>query len=298
MSTIRIVISLILGVCVALLYIFPNLSFFSETVLGSARCPEELLCVHFLDVGQGDATFIEAPGGAQVLIDGGKGSAVLRALAAQMSFFDRDIDVVIATHPDQDHIGGLVAVLERFSVGSIVQTENQNDTSVADAFAAGVAQEGVREILGRAGTTLTLGHGTAGPVVLTILFPDRNAAGFESNASSIIAQLVYGETEFMLMGDAPKSIERHLLTQFGAALASDVLKVGHHGSDTSTDAAFLSAVTPTYGVISAGKDNAYGHPHHAVLDRLTAAGVITKNTADVGSVSFVSDGKLIQLDTK
>ena len=130
-------------------------------------------------------------------------------------------------------------------------------------------------------------------MLLTVLFPDRDAAGLESNTSSIIVRLTYGETEFLLLGDAPATIERYLVS-LGDELQSNVLKVGHHGSDTSTDETFLAAVAPAYAVISAGRDNRYGHPTERVLGLLTGAGVITKNTADEGDVSFVSDGRSVR----
>lgn len=253
------------------------------------------LAVHFLDVGQGDATLIETPDGVQVLIDGGPDAGVLRELSAQLGFFDRTIDVLVATHPDGDHIGGLIDVLERYEVGTIVLTENESDTPTAAAFAAAVAAEGAEIVYARAGASLTLGASTT----LDILFPDRNPVGFESNASSIIAQLHYGDIEFMLTGDAPKNIEEYLVREHGSALESEVLKVGHHGSDTSTAATFVAAVAPQFAVISAGADNRYGHPHTEVLRRLKSGGLASTFQAPMiletkdGTVSFQSDGNRV-----
>lgn len=243
---------------------------------------------HFLDVGQGDATFFETPDGVQVLIDGGPDASVLRTLASEMNFFDRTIDVVIATHSDNDHISGLVDVLKRYSVGTVVLTENQSDTPTAAALAAAVQAEeelGATLIYARAGKILQLGASTT----LTILFPDRNPAGFESNVASIVSVVEYGGTRFMVMGDAPKSIEEYLVSQYGNALESDVLKVGHHGSDTSTADAFVSAVSPEYAVISAGADNRYGHPHKEVMERLRAQPLQILETSKEGTISFQSD---------
>ncbi len=258
------------------------------------------LAVHFLDVGQGDATLIESPDGIDVLIDGGPDAGVLRELSRELGFFDRTIDVLVATHPDGDHIGGLIDVLERYEVSTVVLTENENDTPTAAAFAAAVTAEGAEVVYARAGASLSLGASTT----LEFLFPDRNPAGFESNASSIIAQLQYGEIEFMLTGDAPKSIEEYLVREQGAELESEVLKVGHHGSDTSTADSFLSTVSPQFAVISAGADNRYGHPHEAVLNRLTCThkcGGRTSTfqaptileTAELGTISFMSDGNQV-----
>ena len=251
------------------------------------------LQVTFLDVGQGDATFIESPSGTQVLIDGGKGSAVLGPLGKVMGFFDRDIDMVVATHPDMDHIGGLIDVLERYDVATIVMTENISDTPVFEMFQERVRDEGARIIYVRRGQIFDLGSGDVGSTTLRILFPDRDPTNLESNMSSIVSQLVYGESEYLLMGDSPKEIEAYLVALDAENLESDVLKLGHHGSRTSTAEAFVRAVNPDYGIVSAGKDNSYGHPHTEVVERLQKYNVIQKNTADEGSIFSYSDGTSI-----
>ena len=250
----------------------------------------ELLRVTFLDVGQGDATFIESPSGTQVLLDGGRGGAVLRELGTVMGFSDRTIDMVVATHPDLDHIGGLIDVFERYEVTTVLMTENVADTPAYDALIESIESEGVDILYARKGQVFDLGVGSGGTTTLTILFPDRDPTNWESNTSSIIVRLVYGESEFFFSGDAPKEVEEYLVGT-GALLQSDVLKVGHHGSKTSTAETFVSAVDPTYAVISAGKDNSYGHPHKEVTELLTRYGVTQKNTADEGSISFASDGE-------
>ncbi|MCA9363821.1 MBL fold metallo-hydrolase [Candidatus Kaiserbacteria bacterium] len=271
--------------------------FLSATVFsGGERCDPGLLCVYFLDVGQGDAIFIETPDGHQMLIDGGPGSDVLRELGAVMSFFDRTIDVVLATHPDQDHVGGLVDVLDRYTVGAVLMTENKSDTPVYNRLTEAVSDEGAAVHYARAGDTLVLGEGVAGEVRFEVLYPDRDPTLLESNTSSIVGRLVYGDTEWMLTGDAPQAIEEYLVALFGVTLHSDVLKVGHHGSKTATAETFVSAVAPDYAVISAGKNNRYGHPHQEVLDTLEAAGIEIKNTADEGSIKFSSDGAWVSVE--
>jgi len=244
---------------------------------------------HFLNVGQGDATFFETPDGIQVLIDGGRDASVLRMLASVMGFFDRTIDIVIATHPDSDHIAGLVDVLTRYEVKKIVITENESDTPTAAAFAAAAKNEAAEIIYARAGQEFQLGASTT----LTILFPDRNPAGFESNASSIISKVQYGEIGFIVTGDAPQSIEEYIVRQYGDGLESEVMKVGHHGSDTSTASSFLTAVSPSYAIISAGLDNSYGHPHKAVINRLQALQLTILETAKEGTITFKSDGQQV-----
>jgi competence protein ComEC len=219
------------------------------------------LTVSYLNVGQGDAIFIEAPSGRQVLIDGGPDRSVLRELGALMPWWDRSIDVVIATHPDADHITGLVDVLQRYRVEYIFHPGVEKNTGPAESMLLSVAKEGAQEIYARRGQLIELGGGA----YLEILFPDRDVSDVETNTASIVARLVYGDTAFMLMGDAPQSIEKYLVRLGGAKLRSNVLKAGHHGSDTSSSAVFVSAVSPEYVVFSRGCDNKYGHPHEEVV---------------------------------
>jgi beta-lactamase superfamily II metal-dependent hydrolase len=131
-----------------------------------------------------------------------------------------------------------------------------------------------------------LGSGEVGSTTLSILFPDHDPTNLESNVSSIVARLSYGESSYLLTGDSPIEIEEYLVEQMGGALMSDVLKVGHHGSRTSTSENFITAVSPTYGIISAGKDNSYGHPHKEVVDRLTEHNVIQKKYRRRGQYHF------------
>ena len=269
------------------------LALFSLGVRPSMQSKDGTLKVTFLDVGQGDATLIESPSGTQVLIDGGADSRVLSALSRELGFFDRDIDILIATHPDQDHIGGLVDVLIRYDVDTVLMTENENDTPVSDAFQKMVVEEGAKIIYARNGQMYDLGIGKAGSTTLTILFPDHDPTHMESNDSSIISRLEYGATSYLFTGDSPQKIEEYLVERDGLLLHSDVLKVGHHGSRTSTSEIFLTAVSPTYALISAGKDNKYGHPHKEVTDLLTQQGITYKNTAEVGSINSESNGTMI-----
>ena len=249
---------------------------------------EGKLTVAFLDVGQGDAIFIETPNKTQVLIDGGSNKSVLRGLGKMMTFYDRSIDMVLATHPDLDHIGGLPSVLERFVVENIVWSEASSDSSAYDAFFEKVVDEQAKVLYARRGRlVLDAEHG----VYLEILFPDRDVGGMEANAASLVTKLIYGDTSFLFTGDAPKSIEKYLVNIDGNELDVDVLKLGHHGSKTSTSQELLAHTTPQYAIISAGKDNSYGHPHEEVLDLLEVFEVIHFNTADAGMIVFESDGK-------
>jgi competence protein ComEC len=203
--------------------------------------------------------------------------------------------MILATHPDADHIGGLVDVLLHYTVHVIVMTENESDSPVFAAFERAVEAEGATLIFARAGQVYDLGEGSAGSTILSILFPDHDPRELQSNSASIVARLSYGESSYLLTGDSPSTIEGYLIAKEGGGLSSDILKLGHHGSRTSTDDAFLEAVHPTLGIISAGRDNEYGHPHPEVLTRLQQHGVAYENTAEEGSIVSVSDGKEIWL---
>lgn len=251
----------------------------------------EFLSVTFLDIGQGDATLIETPDGVQLLIDGGPDGTVLRRLATELPWFDHTLDIILGTHPDKDHIGGLVDVLKRFTVGQIITTENTGETMVASSFRKSLVQEGAIVTMARAGQVYQLGASTT----LTIFSPASNPAMLESNTASIVAKLTYGDIDFMLTGDAPISIEEYLVKTYGPALQSEVLKLGHHGSKTSSSEIFLDTVTPRFAVVSTGKGNSYGHPHQVVVDAVTSRGVDILNTADRGSITFVSDGIAVWL---
>ncbi len=270
-------------------FLFANI-FIWSTVAREDRRGE--LTVAFLDVGQGDSIYIEAPNGNQVLIDGGTGQQVLRELGRVMPFYDRSLDLVLATHPDQDHVGGLPAVLERMRVDNVITTENTSDTGAYRAFEEVIRKKNPRRILARAGTRIVLDRG----VVLEILFPDSNARGWETNTASIVARLTYGEQSFLLTGDSPISIEKYLVGKNGGKLKTIVLKLGHHGSRTSSSKIFLAATDPEYAVISAGKDNKYGHPHKEVLDLLVELKIPALNTADRSTIIFKTDGTDLRFD--
>lgn len=280
-----------LGVIAALVLIIGILLLVQLPAFAGAGRPDELT-VAFLEVGQGDAIFIETPDGVQVLIDGGPDGTVLRALGEVVSVGDRTIDVVLGTHPDKDHVAGLVDVLDRFEVNHVIRTENANDTAVSEAFDLAVKEENVPVTMARAGQEWQLGASTS----LTILSPGSNPSEWESNASSIVALLRYGEVEFLLTGDAPSGIESYLVERYGTALDVEVLKLGHHGSRTSSSEEFLAAVSPQYAVVSAGKDNSYGHPHKEVVERVGAEGAMLVSTGEQGTLVFRSDGTRVWME--
>ncbi len=270
-------------------FLFANI-FIWSTALREDRRGE--LMVAFLDVGQGDSIYIEAPNGNQVLIDGGTGQQVLRELGRVMPFYDRSLDIVLATHPDQDHVGGLTAVLQRMRVDNVITTENTSNTGAYKAFEEVIRKKNLGRTLARAGTRIILDRG----VVLEILFPDSNARGWETNTASIVARLSYGEQSFLLTGDSPIAIEKYLVGKNGGKLKTTVLKLGHHGSRTSSSKIFLAVTEPQYAVISAGKDNKYGHPHAEVSALLEELKITALNTALRGAIIFKTDGIDLSFD--
>lgn len=254
------------------------------------------LQVTFLDVGQGDAIFIQSPSGAQMLIDGGKNRTVIRQLSKVMPLFDRSIDVILATHPDSDHIGGLPDVLKRYRVGLVVQSSVLDPEGVdAEALDAAVAREredGSVQIVAERGQVIELGNG----VTFEILFPDRSVSQIETNTGSIVGRLVYGSTSFMLTGDSPDEIEKYLVLLDAEGLQSTVLKAGHHGSRTSSSLQFVGYVSPEYAVFSRGCDNSYGHPHEEPVALFARLGIETFDTCEDGAITFVSDGTTVRME--
>lgn len=256
----------------------------------------EKLTVAFLDIGQGDAVFIEAPNGNQALIDGGPPSGkVLSELGRMMPFYDRDIDVVIATHPDQDHIGGLPEVFKRYNVGVLFEPGISSDNGDYQAMEQAGEKAGVQKILARGGMKIHLDKNT----MLEIFYPDRDLpARIDTNRASIVVRLTYGNESFLFTGDLPKDEEEYLVQKDGVALRSNVLKFGHHGSHTSTSEMFFADIAPEYGVVSAGKDNRYGHPHQEVLDLAGKYNVLVLRTDTQGRIVFTTDGTTLSYSTE
>lgn len=239
--------------------------------------------IAFLDVGQGDATYIRAENGNDILIDGGASRQVLGALASQMPFSDRKINVVIATHPDTDHIGGLPYVFERYAVEYFIDPGVARDTKAYKRLLEEADE--AKYVLGRKGAVIELSPKTH----VEILFPDREIVANVNN-SSVVALLHHNDKKILLMGDAGKEIERFIQKEVPDI---DILKVGHHGSNTSTDIDFVDAITPEYAIISAGEDNRYGHPHEEVLAALSETKIL--GTYDRGTIVFEIQGKELLL---
>ena len=250
---------------------------------------DRYLRVYFLDVGQGDAIYVRAPGGHDMLVDGGPGSVVLRRLSEIMPFYDRSIDVVVETHPDADHIGGLPLVMKRYDVGVFIEPGVSSPNAIDDEIKKVRVEQGIDSILARRGMQIYLGGG----VSFDILYPDRDVSHLETNTASIVGQIRYGSTTVMLNGDSPKIVETALVRYYGDSLKSDVLKAGHHGSHTSSGEEYVRTISPSYTVVSAGKDNRYGHPHKEVIELFDSLDISVLSTYETGTVECISDNRVI-----
>jgi competence protein ComEC len=262
--------------------------------LAASRPENGRLTVAFLDVGQGDAILIEGPEGHRILVDGGpSGEAITAALGRQLPFYDRRLDLVALTHPQQDHIGGLPAVLEEYSVGRVLSGPVVGETAAYQAWSQAVDRRDIPAMSTQRGQTIDLGGGAA----LAVLSPGLgDVTGPENmNDTSIVLRLTMGDLSFLLTGDITEAGETALI-RTGADLDSSVLKIAHHGSLTSTSPSFVRRTTPLVDVISVGADNSYGHPTDEVLSRLE--GDLILRTDLHGDIMLSTDGQRLWVQTQ
>jgi competence protein ComEC len=253
--------------------------------------PPRLLEADFLDVGQGDAELIRTPYGQKILIDGGPDNTVLSRLGGILPFWDRSIDLVILTHPHDDHFSGLIDVLKKYQVKLILMTEAESNVPSFQEFVATVRNKKTPVIFIEKKQTVVLGEGLR----LEILHPEKGDwKNKDLNETSIVARLDYYDDNFLFMGDAGVATEKELLGE-KVDLHAEVLKVGHHGSDSASSLDFLRAVAPQIAVIECGLDNKFGHPKADTLWRLTKAGAEIFRTDRNGTIKIKSDGKNINV---
>jgi len=237
----------------------------------------EELTVWIFDIGQGDAIFIDGPE-KQVLIDGGPNAGILEKLSAVMPFWDKDIDIIINTHPHADHVTGLVHVLERYDIGEVFDSGQFYKSNIFHTF---------DDMTDAKKATTDMDFDLGAGAVLHIVYPAKNEGDFEDvNEGSVVAMLEYGETTVLLTGDISVVQERELKDSLPHI---DVLKVAHQGSRTSSDMMFLESISPDYAVIPVG-ENSYGHPHKEVLTRLNTVGATVLRTDQFGDVRILSRG--------
>ncbi len=258
------------------------------------QTPNNILEVHFFDVGQGDSIFIETPNKRQVLIDGGPDKTVLEKLNQAMPFYDQTIDLVVLTHPDADHITGLIEVLEYYQIGRILTSGFEKDTATYKKWQELIKQKEIPLTIVQAGQNIILQDG----IILEILWPDQyliELSNKNTNNGSIVARLVYNQSEFLLTGDIEKEIEKYLVNQ-DIWLESDVLKIAHHGSKTSSIQSFINKVNPEIAVISVGENNRYNHPNETVLERLKNSSIY--RTDKNHDIQILTDGVLFDIVTE
>lgn len=247
----------------------------------SGDLKDSTLQIHFLDIGQGDATYITCDGHS-MLVDAGnnnKGTQVQSYLESQKI---SSLDYLVGTHPDADHIGGLDVVLTKFPAKKLFMPDYEKDTKTYEDVVKAAKYRRLEITHPKAGQTYPLGSAK-----ITILGPLE--AYSDANDNSVCFLLEHGENRFLFTGDAEEDAESDMLSA-GENVQADVYKVSHHGSKTATTEAFFREISPVYAVISCGDDNRYGHPHAEVLNRLRAAGVQMFRTDDQGTVVVVSDG--------
>lgn len=254
---------------------------------------QQNLKVDFLDVGQGDSIFIETPQNHQILIDGGPNSKVLEKLQGLMPFWDKTIDIIVLTHPEKDHLAGLLSVLQTYNADYILWSQVVRDTSEYNAWADALIKakaNGAQILTAESGLKIK-----AGNVLLDTIYPFENLSGKElkdtSNDTCVVVRIVFNKNSFLFTGDISAKAEKQIVAS--ESVASNVLKVSHHGSKYSTSGVFLAAVSPAFAVISDGKNNSYGHPALEVLQILDKFGIKVLRTDQIGDIIIESNGNNI-----
>jgi competence protein ComEC len=243
-----------------------------------------------LDVGQGDATLIVTPNGRQVLVDGGFYPSVLNdQLGRHMPFWDKEIDMLVATHPDADHVSGLVGVFDRYDVDYLITDgEGLGESPIYDEVLLAADREGTAVHPAQIGEIIHLDEG----IHLEVLHPGEQLNKESRNENSVSMRLVYDNFTFLFTGDAEEKAEQEMLAT-GLPLSSLIFKAGHHGSRSSSTTPFLEAIRPQIIVVSSGADNRFGHPHPEMLARAEAIGASILRTDQLGTIEVITDGQMM-----
>lgn len=248
--------------------------------------------LHVIDVGQGDSTLIMSKDGI-VLVDAGPGSAEDSLVEYLKDVGITTIDYAIFTHPDEDHIGGADVVINNFEVKNVIMPNATKTTKTFEKMIEAIEQSNANVIEATSGASYTLGD-----IAFRILAPNK-ASYDATNNYSVVVKLTYGNNTFMLTGDAESESESEILAKYPVSeLRADFLKVGHHGSSTSTSTAFLTAVSPSIASISCGEDNKYNHPHRETIEKLQGANIKVYRTDLLSTIVFVCDGNTISVVEK
>lgn len=280
------IISSIIGIIVVLLA-----GYFGIDLTQDSKVPKDSkLMISYMDVGQGDAAYIKVNGN-DILIDAGPRSNSKELLEQLKAKNIDDFELVIATHPHEDHIGGMVDVFKEYEVKTFYSPKITHTTKTYENLVKAVKDEGLKTKELKGGMVIDLGEGAKFEV-----FTPQKSEYEELNDYSPIMKLSFGDTSYLFTGDAEKLAEEEALAKYKTSLDSDVIKFGHHGSSSSSSNAFIEAVSPKYGIISCAKDNKYGHPHRETLDIIKKYNIKTFRTDTDGEIILTSDGKSINFN--
>lgn len=280
------IISSIIGIIVVLLA-----GYFGIDLTQDSKVPKDSkLMISYMDVGQGDAAYIKVNGN-DILIDAGPRSNSKELLEQLKAKNIDDFELVIATHPHEDHIGGMVDVFKEYEVKAFYSPKITHTTKTYENLVKAVKDEGLKTKELKGGMVIDLGEGAKFEV-----FTPQKSEYEELNDYSPIMKLSFGDTSYLFTGDAEKLAEEEALAKYKNSLDSDVIKFGHHGSSSSSSNAFIEAVSPKYGIISCAKDNKYGHPHRETLDIIKKYNIKTFRTDTEGEIILTSDGKSINFN--
>ncbi len=277
------------SVFVILMVILGRQFFMMPELSQSVITPPSAMMVSFLDVGQGDSAFIEFPSGKTALIDAGDTTASDVVVDYINNRGHDRIDFLIATHPHADHIGGMSDVVKEFSIGEIYMPKVSHTSKTFERLMLSIQKKGLGIHSAKAGVYIEVEPG----IFMDFVAPCRGEYE-ELNDFSAVIRLTYGEKAILFTGDAESLSEQEIVSS-GAELKADILKVGHHGSVTSSSDCFLKAVAPEWAVISVGRDNDYGHPHKEILTKLTKQNITIYRTDLHGTVTVITDGKTMEI---
>jgi competence protein ComEC len=248
------------------------------------RLPSGELSLYVLDVGQGDALLMETPSGKQILVDGGPDLSTLEHLGKLLPFFDRSIDLLVLTHPHEDHIASFPALLARYDISNVLLAGTASTGGRYAWMLDEIAKQNISVLVADAKKDLDLGDG----IVLDVLWPGVEELAkreWDTNDTSVAVRVLGASKRILLTGDIEEGAENAILKR-GIDLKAEVLKVAHHGSRTSSTEGFLSAAGPEVALISAGRENKFGHPHSEIMDRFTATQIPVRLTAEEGTISL------------
>lgn len=271
----------------ASVFLIANIGTFTQAKAATAKAQ---IKIHYINVGQGDSELVQQ-GGKNMLIDTGTNASTKTLIAYLKKQGIKKIDYLVLTHPHEDHIGGADAVINTFAIGAVYMPKiTANTTTFKDVITA-MNKKKLKATVPTPGATFKLG--SASCMILGPINSDKD----DLNTYSIVLKITFGSNKFLFTGDAQASNEQDMIAK-GYDLSADVLKVGHHGSHTSTSDAFLSKVSPKFAIISCGKGNDYGHPHKETMQKLQAKKIPVYRTDECGTIICTSDEKNITFSTK